>query len=1658
MDSIKKQEILEYRKTKYQIEESSGACGLQSDVRRDLDNGVNILSEQLYSKELHFVFELIQNAEDNHYSDGVKPRLLFELLETDPTNTEGCSGCLAIYNNEVGFSIDNIKAISSVGSSTKSSSKDTGYIGEKGIGFKSVFAVSPAPHIFSNGYHFSFKDRDKLTGLGYIIPYPIDIIPYEIEGRLAEYTTCILLPVRSGNSEKAYQKIAKELKELDASILLFLNKLTAISVLVDGSLTHYEKSVEEKKTSVNVKRPNGVTTRRYHVEKRAVTVPKDLNEEKRAKVKCRDITLAFPLDHHSTKCRLYAYLPTELYTGLPFLVNADFLLPASREGVLVDKQWNLWMRDEISQFVYDSLSDLLVVDDTLQAFKWIPIADKCSSEFLLPVFEEVTEKLKELAFIPCVAGELRRPLECSIPDDGRQGISSIMERLVDNSCKVDEYIPSTLAIQFRAQIEPLCHIQFADNFCSIISAYAHTASSQLLKVDSSWFFELYTWFTKWEMDPSDINLLQAAPLLLTNNGVKSRSECKVFEAANISIQYPSLSTEDNSASFELLNPELQKLLTRAGSVNEYIKELFDISVLTQSEYLEQVALPFCKENLANIDTDQLWQLNRFVFQNWSSLTDDTKYELSSRLPLKLDDGSFLLNDEDEGLLTPETYEKSLVWQTVFSIEEQIVFSILSDDYMDLFNEFEKLDTEEVLSQLGAAYIPFSLCFSVSKSRYSSPDIPEGIFSNSYEKYLMGALDGLDSTEMIEQEVIVAPKLLRDPERFSDKSLVELFIQWLSEVIENNRSWKSQTIRYFYRSYQHEIIESEIWHLLKVLKWLPTNNGLKSIYEVFLPSTQAKENYGDALNYLEINLPDVLIDEFNLTADISSDSVLDVLRTWSSHNEEKDIKHMNRIYSHLAAISGDLSAVFSSEKLIYCPSGENNWCKASDAVWLSQKTVLGDVFHWLSDFYPADRQSFWLDTIGIQPRPSAEHFANAWLRIQESGILDPREQMELVYDNLLRYIRSTKPDERDPWFYDFVSEAKCLSQPYTNLEGKQQRSWFDCDDVFVSDIQERMRTAFSEEGIRFIWITRGRDHSDFEPLYDALSIRRASECIESDTSLDISDSDNPARTLLTDGTLRLLCYAKKNSKKTIDSEWFDDSLEMILTSHERIVLEPIEVDYTLDGHCVTFKPGAYFDRNLSTLFYLEDKDDPELSAEAVASELSLTMYKRDYRSQEDTVLNLLGADDKKVSRTIERKSWERLLTKKEIDQVENILAERNKNFDEANDIVSDPDHEQDDNIVHESSESTSSDDLNYAEDISAHSEKTESGEDIRSAHDVPKGHESSDFYSSDDIEEAEDRATQSKKVDSGEDRNPRTRAAGSHSHSGAASTQSHSSRSAGNISSSQSYSQGQRHYSGARENESRGQSSSPRDYSEGYRLLSYVSSEPMEGVDSEVSEDNVRKENKAIGDKAEKLVADKLRSEGYEVELLGGNNPGYDIEVLDTKTGELYFVEVKTNRGNWNNTGVGLSRTQYQMCLEHQDNYWLYVVECLTSEPIIHKIVNPASKINAYYFDRNWKAAADVQKSSTADYEAADLLDEECFQIFLETAKRELPEPEIGFDVQNEAGKIIASLELCWPSLKAGIYLDHESPEILGWRLASVSEVVSDMDWLDSLDTVSQGSV
>ena len=77
------------------------------------------LSEELYTKDNHFLLESIQNADDNHYSHGLCPTFEIQLDMKAHMITMRC--------NELGFTPENVKAICSVGKSTKKGRK--GYIG-----------------------------------------------------------------------------------------------------------------------------------------------------------------------------------------------------------------------------------------------------------------------------------------------------------------------------------------------------------------------------------------------------------------------------------------------------------------------------------------------------------------------------------------------------------------------------------------------------------------------------------------------------------------------------------------------------------------------------------------------------------------------------------------------------------------------------------------------------------------------------------------------------------------------------------------------------------------------------------------------------------------------------------------------------------------------------------------------------------------------------------------------------------------------------------------------------------------------------------------------------------------------------------------------------------------------------------------------------------------------------------------------------------------------------------------------------------------------------------------------------------------------------------------------------------------------------------------
>ncbi|XP_041670873.1 protein NO VEIN isoform X2 [Cheilinus undulatus] len=394
--------IEDIRKSEFGIGVELNAEGqkLMQVSQERLGRSLDRLSTELYSKDTHFVLELIQNADDNSYlsEDSVVPALAF-VVERD---------CITVLNNETGFQEKNIRAICDVGRSTKGKHK-YGYIGQKGIGFKSVFKVTDCPEIHSNGFHLRF---DKTCGpMGYILPHWADderMLDAQLkELNLQSWTTKICLPLRPDNHQTR-----NLFHDVHPSLLLFLHRLRSITIYNRSEKRLVKMTRKDLSDSVlEVQHTEGV--QRWLVVKSTVQ-PKKIKED----IESTELALAFELRSNSTgsdiifqpqKQPVFAYLPLRSF-GFRFIIQGDFDIPSSREDVDRDSSWNQWLRSEIPQLflqamdVFTDHPEFRGLKGLCQFLQFIPLPDEVL-DFFKPVAGQIIQLLKGKAFLPTLSSD-----------------------------------------------------------------------------------------------------------------------------------------------------------------------------------------------------------------------------------------------------------------------------------------------------------------------------------------------------------------------------------------------------------------------------------------------------------------------------------------------------------------------------------------------------------------------------------------------------------------------------------------------------------------------------------------------------------------------------------------------------------------------------------------------------------------------------------------------------------------------------------------------------------------------------------------------------------------------------------------------------------------------------------------------------------------------------------------------------------------------------------------------------------------------------------------------------------------------------------------------------------------------------------------------------
>ena len=379
---------------------------VEANRENNFEEGIKHLLTDLYPDDAHFIYELLQNAEDAGASS------VRFILNKDSAIFE--------HNGNRLFSLKDVEAITSIGFSTKKD--DPTSIGKFGIGFKAVFAYTATPEIESGEFHFRIRDI--------VVPDTKGLFP----GTLGEEKTRFVFPFDNPKKtpEKARAEIEKNLRELNENTLLFLSNICKIEYRLPdstiGSLERREIANDENRIEIYVTRPTDQTPKPNQY----LRFTKDVNiqDEDGEPKHCR-IAVAFGMGKSEgdgwkitplSSGQVSIYFPAVKETSkLRFHLHAPFASTVARDSVR-DCPANDELRDHLADLVAESMH--VIRDNNWLDVEFLAILPNDRDNlrpFYLPIQEQLIEEFNEKKLVPMkqgghasAAGCYRRRIACLI--------------------------------------------------------------------------------------------------------------------------------------------------------------------------------------------------------------------------------------------------------------------------------------------------------------------------------------------------------------------------------------------------------------------------------------------------------------------------------------------------------------------------------------------------------------------------------------------------------------------------------------------------------------------------------------------------------------------------------------------------------------------------------------------------------------------------------------------------------------------------------------------------------------------------------------------------------------------------------------------------------------------------------------------------------------------------------------------------------------------------------------------------------------------------------------------------------------------------------------------------------------------------------------------
>ena len=985
-----------------------------------------------YSDKTHFVYELIQNADDNES----------ECIEMQLYQKE-----LLVWNDGNEFCEEDVRSICSIGFSNK----DLTQIGTFGMGFKAVYTYTDNPEVYSGDelFRISINNPTRPEGVD------IDDIDVRVLEQLDKGRTIFRLPFRKElRQEEEIALLKDRLCDLERRALLFLRNLKTVKWYDEssgqrGSYSCHRRphdkiqdaSEVELRSSLNGEDQSSET---FLVFRKEIRPPQRVIDEllqqsedederqriQKSAMKLQPIEVAFKFQDGKItvmdNCVLFSYFPTEKETHLKFLIQASYKTSLTRENIEKDNQWNEWLIEETANYLPEILEQLKKAGLLEPAFfNVVPLEeDNVPGEFS-PIAEALRTVMQEAPFVPTQNGVYAKAGTVFYPH--RESLRELVESgwLRLNNSWLHPEIRDTE--EFRRCFKVMREAGVKEvEVSQVLDLLEKRSFNWFENRCEEWLRSLYVYLNS---QKSELERIRKLPLVRLEN---EEHVC----ANRKSVFFPPEADEAREEIKPFINdlPILQSALLEGEEGNDIEAFLKSIGVrrLRRVDMILEGILPqYHKTAKSSAEENHLHV--RYLFKVWNNVSESEQDRLKqkiSEIPILrgYKDIRRKIDTKNQDLVAefcyvkpcdaylPQAYTSDDDLETYFSVYDGDIWFV-DDAYVE-----DKSDAKawlQFLKTIGAMDTPQIVKKNIPAYYRNHQEFDKRNIKREWSNHeqtiedfdLRGLSEALD-------EISGSGKINLSQALWGILVKIVPSGKWSRDTFfEGTHSW-------FHHSSRSKSFEATFYRQLMETSWLPDEQGnFHRPSKCFAPTDDNRKVLGDSVAYLH---PDFDVNQDNKTArwlaekleihlNANTDSVINYLQTLSG--TETKVEKVEPLYRFLDQQDARRGEAFKQKPLIFTSNPEPRWWRADKVFWKDENPVFDNHRGYLIRDYPETLKPFFT-SLGVSEQASQMHYAR---RIQEIATTEQVED-EKVRERVQRLYKCLQPWREKKW--EIIYDSRC----------------------------------------------------------------------------------------------------------------------------------------------------------------------------------------------------------------------------------------------------------------------------------------------------------------------------------------------------------------------------------------------------------------------------------------------------------------------------------------------------------------------------------------------------------------------------------------------------------------------------------------------------------